>query len=152
MPARVIPEGAQNPADKVGVGRQRDMNARILVLTRHDVFDRAVGKPEAAWVTGRPQGSITGPDRWEIVGIGRDVCPMKTKSGRRTAKKQIVCLNSSISNKPNGMIDDMIRHARARFMSRPDDQKFSSTLDRDRLWRCNLRKELNVLPLRAWID
>ena len=72
--------------------------------------------------------------------------------GKAHAKKQIVCLNSSISNKPNGMIDDMIRHARARFMSRPDDQKFSSTLDRDRLWRCNLRKELNVLPLRAWID
>ncbi|MFZ3584356.1 M48 family metallopeptidase [Loktanella sp. DJP18] len=61
-------------------------------------------------------------------------------------------LNSSLGKKPEAMIDYVIFYELAHLISGRHDQRFNAVLDREMLqWR-NARKELNALPLEAWID
>jgi predicted metal-dependent hydrolase len=85
------------------------------------------------------------PDWWGIR-------PMKTKWGSCNADKGIIWLNSSLVKKPEGMIDYVILHELAHLISPRHDQRFTAVLDREMpRWR-SVRKELNALPLEAWID
>ncbi len=85
------------------------------------------------------------PDWWGIR-------PMKTKWGSCNAEKRIIWLNSSLVKKPEGMIDYVILHELAHLISPWHDERFTAVLDREMpRWR-NVRKELNALPLEAWID
>jgi predicted metal-dependent hydrolase len=85
------------------------------------------------------------PDWW-------GVRSMKTKWGSCNADKRIIWLNSSLVKKPESMIDYVILHELAHLISSRHDQRFTAVLDREMpRWR-NVRKELNALPLEAWID
>jgi len=86
-----------------------------------------------------------GPRKWGIR-------PMKTKWGSCNADKRIVWLNSELAKKPERAIDYVIVHELAHLVSPVHDRKFTQVLDREiPRWR-DVRRELNQLPLAAWLD
>ncbi|AUJ63883.1 hypothetical protein B9057_05965 [Aestuarium zhoushanense] len=78
--------------------------------------------------------------------------PMKTKWGSCNPDKSIIWLNLELAKKPEGMIDYVILHELAHFVSPRHDDRFTGVLDRFLpRWR-SMRQELNALPLAAWSD
>ncbi|MCV2894747.1 M48 family metallopeptidase [Lentibacter sp. XHP0401] len=83
------------------------------------------------------------PEKWGIRS-------MKTKWGSCNPNKGIVWLNAELAKKPEKMIDYVIVHELAHFVSSRHDELFTSVLDREMpSWR-QLQRELNALPLAAW--
>jgi len=85
------------------------------------------------------------PTKWGIR-------PMKTKWGSCNPEKGIVWLNTELAKKPERMIDYVIVHELAHFVSPKHDEKFVRVLDLELpKWR-SLRRELNDSQLAAWVD
>ena len=67
------------------------------------------------------------------------------------AQKGIVWLNSELAKKPERTIDYVIVHELAHLISSSHDRRFTQVLDKEIAhWR-DIRRELNKLPLAAWV-
>ncbi|MEE4213333.1 MAG: SprT family zinc-dependent metalloprotease [Parvularcula sp.] len=78
--------------------------------------------------------------------------PMKTKWGSCNPNTAVIWLNSELAKKPERMIDYVIVHELAHLISPTHDRRFTQVLDKELpRWR-DVRRELNELPLAAWID
>lgn len=85
------------------------------------------------------------PDAWGIRVMG-------TKWGSCNPEKGVIWLNAELAKKPERMIDYVILHELAHFVSPRHDTRFVAVLDREMPgWR-KLRQELNALPIPAWDD
>jgi predicted metal-dependent hydrolase len=77
---------------------------------------------------------------------------MKTKWGSCNPDKRIIWLNSELAKKSEHMIDYVIVHELAHLVSPKHDDRFTAILDRELpRWR-HIRREMNDLPLAAWVD
>ena len=84
------------------------------------------------------------PEKWGIR-------PMKTKWGSCNPYKRIIWLNSELAKKPERMIDYVVLHEIAHFVSPQHDTRFTEILDQEMpRWR-EIRNELNSLPIPAWV-
>jgi predicted metal-dependent hydrolase len=83
------------------------------------------------------------PEKW-------GVRQMKTKWGSCNSSRRIIWLNVELAKKPEQMIDYVIVHELAHFISPRHDGRFQAILNREiPAWR-QVQRELNALPLSAW--
>ena len=70
IPGRGIYDNMKTAVDRVGRGKQRDVNARFLAMTSHYVFEPEFCNPAAGWEKGQVEKNVRDA-RHRVVGVNR---------------------------------------------------------------------------------
>jgi transposase len=102
VPGRGIYDNMRTAVDRVGRGKQRDVNARFLSMTSHYVFEPAFCNPAAGWEKGQVEKNVRDARHrlWQVMPAFADIaalnswleerCKMlwaETAHGRRECQK-----------------------------------------------------------------
>jgi transposase len=75
IPSRGIYDNMKTAVDKVGIGKQRDVNARFLAMTSHYVFDPEFCNPAAGWEKGQVEKNVRDARHrmWQVAPVFPDL-------------------------------------------------------------------------------
>ncbi|MGP9792152.1 IS21 family transposase [Roseinatronobacter sp. NSM] len=78
IPGRGIYDNMKTAVDRVGVGKQRDVNARFTAMTSHYVFDPEFCNPAAGWEKGQVEKNVRDARHrlWQVAPVFPDLATL----------------------------------------------------------------------------
>jgi hypothetical protein len=78
IPGRGIYDNMKTAVDRVGVGKQRDVNARFTAMTSHYVFDPEFCNPAAGWEKGQVEKNVRDARHrlWQVAPVFPDLAAL----------------------------------------------------------------------------